>query len=141
MINLFRKYIKSLKELANTLPLDKKVYVEGSTVSNISYHAAQSTNNFLRVHVLRLPFGRNKDAEYGEQHTLDEINKSLDLALEACDLVDAQKPDMNEKLINPIEIRSGNFTLENNMGALVFGLAHLAEHVGELNQVGREVKS
>lgn len=138
MTNLYRKYINSLKQLVLEIPLDTAVYVEGSNVGQIAYHAAQSTNNFLRVHVLRIGFDRNKDAEYGEQHTMDQINKSIDMALEACDLIDEKKPDMNEKLVNPIEIKSGNFVLDDNLGALSFGLAHLAEHVGELGQVKRQ---
>lgn len=129
------------QELVQTLPLDKAVYVEGSTVNQIAFHAGQSANNFLRVHVLGKTFDRNKPAEYGEQHTLEEINKSLDMALEACEMVEKENPNMNQKLANPIEMNDGGFTLITKNDALTFSLAHSAEHYGELNQVKRELES
>ena len=139
MIKEFKHYLKIFRDLVQSLPVDHVVYTEGSNVGQIAFHAAQSSNNFLRAHVLRIGFDRNKPAEYGEQHTLEQINKSLDMAFEACEIIEQKNPDMNGKLINPIEIKSGNFTIENNMEALAYGMSHLAEHYGELSQVKREL--
>lgn len=141
MIKLFKYKLKLFKELVQELPLDHVVYIEGSNIGHIAYHATQSSNNFLRVHVLRIPFDRNKEAEYGEEHTLEDINKSLDMAIEACEMIKEKNPDMEEKLENPIEVKSGGFTIDNNLGALAYGLSHLTEHFGELNQVKRELHS
>lgn len=140
MIKEFRHYLKIFRDLVQSLPVDQVVYDEGSNVGQIAFHAAQSSNNFLRAHVLRIGFDRNKPAEYGKQHSLDEVNNSLDMALVACEMIEKKNPDMNEKLASPIEIKSGNFTIENNMEALAYGLSHLAEHYGELSQVKRELK-
>src|SRR4051812_7698420 len=118
MIKIFRIDLKEFKTLVQELPLDHVVYVEGSTVGQIAFHAAQSSNNFLRAHVLRIGFERDKPAEYGQPHTLEEINKSLDMAIDACDTVEKANPDMSEKLVNPIEVKSGNFILDDNLGAL-----------------------
>lgn len=140
MVKIFKNYIKLFGELVNKLPVDHAVYVEGSTVAQIAFHAAQSSNNFLRLHVLRIGFDRNKPAEYGESHTLEEVNKSLEMAIEACEMIEEKNVDMNQKLENPIEIKSGNFTLVTNLDALSYGLSHLAEHYGELSQVLREIE-
>jgi hypothetical protein len=61
------------------------------------------------------------------------------MALVACDMIDKKNVSMEEKLANPVEMKA--FTLETNLDALAFNLAHLAEHVGELGQVQRETGS
>src|SRR3990167_6192398 len=137
MVKIFKDNLKKFRELVQDLPLDHVVYAEGSNIGQIAFHAAQSSNNFLRVHVLRIGFDRNKPGEYGEQHNLDEVNRSIDMALEACEMIEKKNPDMNEKLAKPVEMSS--YTLENNMEALAFSLSHLAEHYGELLQVKREL--
>ncbi len=135
----FKHYFKLLRSLIEELPLDHVVYAEGSTVGQIAFHAAQSSNNFIRAHVLRLPFERDKDREYSEEHSLAEILKSIDTGIEGCDLLEEHNPKMDEKILKPFEIKSGNFTVETNLDALSFGLGHLAQHYGELTQVKREL--
>src|SRR3989338_11622394 len=125
MIKEFKHYLKIFRDLVQNLPIDHPVYAEGSTVGQIAFHAAQSTNNFLRNHVLRIGFDRNKEAEYGEPHTLDEVNRSIDMAYEACDILEKEKPDLSLALVNPIEMKSAGFTVGNNLEALTFGLSHL----------------
>ena len=137
MIRIFKNELKSFKDLVGELPADHKVYVEGSTIAQIAFHAAQSANTFLRTHVLGIEFARNKPAEFGEPHTLDEVNKSLDMAIEACDMIEESETDLSEKLKAPIEMKA--FTLETKIEAIAFNLSHLSEHLGELTQVKREL--
>jgi len=141
MIKIFRNELKVFKALVQELPTDHKVYVEGSTVGHIAFHAAQSANTFLRTHVLRTMFERNKPAEFGEPHTLEEVNKSLEMAIAACDEIESKKVDLMEKLASPIEMIAAGYTLETNLDALTFNLLHLSEHCGELTQVKRELKA
>lgn len=138
MIKIFKQELKAFKELVNEIPADHKVYVEGSTVAQIAFHAAQSANTFLRTHVLGTGFDRNKPAEFGEPHTLEEVNKSLDMAIEACSEIEEKNIDLTKKLASPIEMKS--FTLVTKLDALTFNLSHLSEHYGELSQVKREIK-
>lgn len=137
MFEELRYYLTSFKELINKLPLQKSVYIEGSTVGQIAFHCAQSINFWIRVVVLKGFFDRDRSKEFKEQTTLDEINKSLDLALEACDILCKKNINLEEKLEKPITIDSANLVIENNLQAIVHAISHVAEHYGELNQVGR----
>ena len=138
MEKVFKRKLELFKELVKALPMDHAVYVEGSTVGQIAFHAAQSANNFLRAHVLRIGFDRNKAAEYGEPHTLEEVNKSIDMAVEACEEIENKNVDLDEKLVSPLDI--DGMKLETNLDALSFNLSHLSEHLGELSQVKREIE-
>jgi hypothetical protein len=94
----------------------------------------------IRVYILRGTFQRDRDKEYGEQHDLDEVLDSIDMAFEACDMLNRSKIRLEDKLEEPRDVKSAGFIMETNLDVLIHAVSHLAEHCGELSQVLREVK-
>jgi hypothetical protein len=140
MIKELRYYLETLRDLVRSIPPTRPVYAEGSTVGQIAYHASQATNNMLRVYILRGTFERDREAEYGKFHEVDEVLDSIDMAFEACDMLNRSKIRLDDKLLEPREVKSAGFVMETNLDVLIHAVSHLAEHCGELSQVLREVK-
>ncbi len=125
-------YLNKVKELAEKLDLEKVVYVEGTNVGQITYHTFQSANFWLRVNILGEEFPRNRDAEFNETHTLEEIFKSFDLALEAISNLEGRAFSLDDKLPKPVEISYDNIICDTVGLALIYSTSHTAEHYGEL---------
>lgn len=132
-IQRIKAYFNELKELVRQIKLDTQIYKEGTNAGQIAYHASQAANFWLRVRVANKSFDRNKDAELTEVHTIEEINKSIDLVLEACnDLINTQL-NLNDKLKEEVAMKK--FTVGNVGTALIFITSHTAEHVAELTML------
>jgi hypothetical protein len=132
-----RYYLESLKILIPQLNLEKPLYKEGTTIGQITFHCAQAANYWIRVIILRQTFLRNRDSEFTDQPTLEQINTSIDFALEACSQLEKANPKVTEKLEKPVNIMPINFKAKTNLDALLHATAHTAEHYGELFQTTR----
>lgn len=130
-------YLKSLKTLVPNLSLDKPLYKEGTTVGQVTFHCTQSVNFWIIVVILRGSFNRNRELEFSQKPTLEQINQSLDQAIEACEKLEKVNPDLKEKLEKPINVMQINFEAKTNLDALIHVVAHTAEHYGELYQTTR----
>lgn len=130
-------YLQALKDLLPQLDFDKALYKEGTTIGHVVFHCCQSANYWTRVAILRLSFERNRNLEFKEIPSLEQINSSLDMAIEACDLLEKANPDLNQNLEKPVMLMPVNFEAKTNLDALIHVIAHTAEHYGELFQTTR----
>ncbi|HVT01437.1 MAG TPA: hypothetical protein VHE53_04365 [Patescibacteria group bacterium] len=128
-----KSYLTKLKTVVNEIDLDKQVYKEGTKVNQVAYHAAQSANFWMRVKIMGLEFERDKDAEYGSEHSLEDINKSIDLAIEATEIFANKKLNLDDKLSE--ETPMGEMIIDSVGGGLIFITAHTAEHTAELTMI------
>src|SRR6185295_12475819 len=102
-------YLKSFKSLIPKLKLEKQLYVEGTTIGQVTFHATQAANHWMRVIILRQTFERNRDLEFKAQPTLEKIQTSIDQAIEACNELKKANPDLNLELVKPVNIMPMNF--------------------------------
>jgi hypothetical protein len=130
-------YLTSLKSLIPQLDLNKPLYKEGTTIGQVTFHCTQAANYWIRTVILREIFTRNRELEFRDQPTLEQIKTSIDLALEACEEFKKAQPDLEAKLEKPINIQPVNFEAKTNFDALIHAVAHTAEHYGELFQTTR----
>lgn len=138
MVEELKYYLTSLKELIPKLDLDKQLYIEGTTIGQVTFHCSQATNFWIRTVILGKSFPRDRDSEFKDHPTMEQINNSIDSAIEACLEFEKTKPDLNEKLEKPINIMPINFEAKTNLDALLHAIAHTAEHYGELFQTTRD---
>lgn len=137
MFQELKYYLASLKTLIPQLSLKKTLYIEGTTIGQVTFHCSQSANYWIRVIVLRQTFDRNRETEFKKQPTLELIQKSVDQAIEACGELEKAKPDLSRELEKPINVMPVNFEAKTNLDALIHVIAHTAEHYGELFQTTR----
>lgn len=138
MVQELEYYLTSFKELIPKLKLDKQIYVEGTTIGQVTFHCTQAANYWIRVIILRGTFLRNRETEFKDQPTLEQIQTSVDLAIEACALLKKAKPNLNAKLEKPVNVMPVNFKAKTNLDGLMHTIAHTAEHYGELFQTTRD---
>ena len=131
-------YLDSLKTLIPNLDLEKVLYKEGTTIGQVTFHCTQAANYWIRTIVLRKSFSRNRDSEFKDQPTFEQIMNSVDLAIEACEELEKENPDLNRELEKPLDIMPVNIKAKTNLDALIHVLAHTAEHYGELYQTTRK---
>ncbi|HVZ12774.1 MAG TPA: hypothetical protein VG965_07130 [Patescibacteria group bacterium] len=123
-------YLKTLKSTVSEIDVNRQIFKEGTKASQVAFHASQSANFFLRVRISGGEFPRDKDSELTSDHDVSEINKSIDLAIQATqDLIDKDL-DLNEKLKE--EINMGDFVIDSVGGGLIFVTAHTSEHLAQL---------
>ena len=132
-VNKLKAYLIDLKNLVGQIDLKSQVYKEGTTVDQISFHASQAANFWLKVRILGGNFARDKDSEMITRHTLPEINSSLDSAIAACDELSSKTLDLNEKLSESVEMKG--WVIDTIGAGLIFLTAHTAEHVAELTML------
>ncbi|HLC88005.1 MAG TPA: hypothetical protein VJG66_03055 [Patescibacteria group bacterium] len=137
MYQELKYYLISLKSLIPQLDLDKKLYKEGTTIGQVVFHCCQSANYWTRVVILKQNFKRDREAEFKDSPTPEQINDSLDLAIKACGLLEEEKPDLGQKLEKPIKLMPVNIEAKTKLDAFIHVLAHTAEHYGELFQTTR----
>ncbi len=89
-------YLDSFKTLIPNLDLEKVLYKEGTTIGQVTFHCTQAANFWIRTVVLRKPFTRNRDAEFKDQQTIEQIMNSIDLAIKACEELERENPDQAE---------------------------------------------
>lgn len=130
-------YLTLFKNLIPKLDLDKAIYIEGTTIGQVTFHCTQAANYWVRVLILRQEFKRDREAEFKDIPTLEQINESIDLGIEACDELDKANPDLNARLEKPVKVAPANFEATTNLDALIHALTHTAEHYGELFQTTR----
>lgn len=137
MYDELKYYLTSLKTLIPNLSLEKQIYKEGTTTGQVTFHCTQAANYWIRTIILREPFERNRDAEFKEQPTMQQLEESVDLAIESCGKLEKANPDLNLKLEKPLNVMPLNIEAKTNLDALIHVLAHTAEHYGELFQTTR----
>lgn len=137
MIHELKYYLISLKSLIPQLSLNKQIYKEGTTIGQVTFHCAQSANYWVRVVILKQSFKRDRDAEFKEIPTLEQIYNSINLAIEACSQLKKANPDLNQKLEKPLKLMPVNIEAKTKLDAFIHVLAHTAEHYGELFQTTR----
>lgn len=137
MYQELKYYLISLKTLIPHLDLDKQIYKEGTTIGQVTFHCAQSANYWIRVVILKQSFKRDRDAEFKEIPTLQQINNSVNSAIEACLELAKASPELNENLEKPLKLMPVNIEARTKMDAFMHVLAHTAEHYGELFQTTR----
>lgn len=125
--------LQDLKTLMTQVDPEAQVYKEGSTASQIAFHAAGTANSWLKVKLLGGEFARDKESEFTKPHTVEEVNSALDSAIAACDELSAKDLDLNDKLSETVEMT--NWNIETVGGALIFLTAHTAGHVAELTML------
>lgn len=137
MYQELKYYLISLKSLIPQLNLAKQLYKEGTTIGQVVFHCCQSANYWTRVVILKQSFKRDRDAEFKEIPTLEQINTSVDLAIQACSELEKANPDLDEKLEKPLKLMPVNIEAKTKLDAFIHVLAHTAEHYGELFQTTR----
>ena len=120
-------YLESLKTLIPQLDLNKP------------FHCTQAANYWIRTVILRKPFIRDRDSEFINQPTLEQIDSSVEFAIEACAQLEKVNPDLNQKLEKSLNVMPVNFKAKTNLDALTHVIAHTAEHYGELFQTTRRL--
>lgn len=130
-------YLQSLKALVPSLDLQKPLYKEGTTIGQVVFHCCQSANYWTRVVILGQSFKRDREAEFKDIPTPEQINQSIELAINACSDLEKANPDLDEKLAKPIKLMPVNIEAKTKMDAFMHVLAHTAEHYGELFQTTR----
>ncbi|HVZ67487.1 MAG TPA: hypothetical protein VG917_04430 [Patescibacteria group bacterium] len=128
-----KSYLTKLKTVVNEVDINKQVYKEGTKVNQVAFHAAQSANFWLRVKIMGLEFERDKDAEYGSEHSLEDINASIDMALDAVEDFGTRSLKLDDKLSE--ETPMGEMVIDSVGGGLIFITAHTAEHTAELTMI------
>jgi hypothetical protein len=68
-------------------------------------------------------------------HSLEEINKAIDLALEACEEFTKSDLQLEDKLEETVTMNNGEVVIDNIATGLIFITAHTAEHVAELTMI------
>lgn len=137
MYQELKYYLTSLKSLIPQLSLTQVIYKEGTTIGQVTFHCAQSANYWVRVVMLGQSFKRNRDAEFKDIPTPEQINQSIELAINACSELERANPDLDEKLAKPIMLMPVNIEAKTKLDAFIHVLAHTAEHYGELFQTTR----
>lgn len=128
-------YLTRIKSLAGTIDLSKPIYKEGTTAGQIAFHVAEATNYWLQVVILKRNRARNREAEFIDFHTKEEILASINEAIRICDEMKNIKLDLEEKLDKPttITLSSTKIEITTLLMAFIHAIAHTAEHYGELN--------
>jgi|SRR3989344_6345480 len=126
--------LNAIKDLGEKLDLEKVVYNEGTNVGQIAFHVGQSANYWIRVNILNQEFPRNRDAEFNQEHTLEEVLNSINLALKACEELDKKNFSLDKKLEKQVEVSPGDFIIDTVGAALIYSTSHTAEHYGELSR-------
>jgi hypothetical protein len=117
----------------NEVDSDAQVYKEGTTASQIAFHASQTANFWLKVRLLGGEFSRDKDTELTQPHAKEEVLRSIDSAISAAQELGEKDLDLNEKLAEVVEM--SDYELDSVGAALIFLTAHTGEHVAELTMI------
>ena len=101
-------------------------------LNQVAFHASQSVLFYLRTYVLNENYTRDREKEYTTNHSLDELQKSIDKALQTCDEVVDKNIDLFASLQKRKAVYSRNFELTTICEVIQHTTAHTAEHYGEI---------
>jgi hypothetical protein len=132
-IERLKKYLNSLRDLVEKLDIEKVVYKEGTKAGQIAYHAAQSANFWIKVKILKGEYPRDREAEFVEEHSLEEILSSIESAIKSCEEFEKRNPSLDQKLHKEDIVTSYGFIIDSVGTALIHVTSHTAEHYGELS--------
>lgn len=128
-----KDYLNKLKTLVSEVDLNNQVYKEGTNAGQIAFHASQAANFWLRVRILNNSFERDKESELTKSHSKEEVNKSIDLALEACGQLITENIKLESKLKEAVQMKE--YSIDTVGSGLIFITSHTAEHVAELTML------
>ena len=131
--------LKRLRELAPTLPLDQRIFGDGTTIGQIAFHSGESADFWLRAFVLKEKRIRVRDDEFRGAHDTAQIDASLAAAMDACDVVAADAPEGDAVISVPTRTHNGGSDWTVAL-ALLHIATHTAEHLGQLS-VAAEIYS
>lgn len=127
-----KSYLTDLQSLVTSVPLGKKLYKEGTTIGQVAFHIPQSANFYLRKYILKEKFERNRSKEFTTNHSIKEITKSIQKALDACEEIIIRKINLDDQLKEIKTVHSRRFDISTVYEAIQHVVAHTAEHYGEI---------
>jgi uncharacterized damage-inducible protein DinB len=125
-------FLARLKELAPSLPVEKPIFLDGTTFGQIAFHTGESADFWLRCYVLGQERPRVRDDEFRDPHAHGQIDASLTAAIAACDAVAAASPQADAVIdvSGPAPDGEESWTVAL---ALLHVTSHTAEHVGQVH--------
>src|SRR5690348_3147766 len=122
-----RDYLVRIRDLVPRLALEERVG-GGATAGQLAFHAGESADTWIRYHMLGAERPRDRDSEFTGSPTRDGVLAALGRALEACDELVRQAPDLDAPA-SAIPFGDRVWTL---LHCLLHVTAHTAEHAGHL---------
>lgn len=126
-------YLNDLRDIVQEMPLNKKVFKEGTTAGQIAYHVAQSANFYLRNYILDEQYERDRSKKFSLNYSVIDINSSIDKALDACKKIVNNNIDITSPLVKTKIIHSRNIEVLNVFEVIQHTTAHTAEHFGQIS--------
>ncbi|MBI3379146.1 DinB family protein [Candidatus Gottesmanbacteria bacterium] len=126
-------YLKSFRKILRKDHLPKPLFPDGVTIGQVAYHTAESANYWLKVHILKEEYPRDRDSEFIDKHSLENILNTLDQAMKLCQEVAKRKIRLDEKLKTEREVYSMGFKVTNHYEVLQHVTSHTAEHFGHIS--------
>jgi uncharacterized damage-inducible protein DinB len=129
-----RAYLDRLLELVPRLQLDRPVG-GGATAGQLAFHAAESSDFWLRRVMLGDERPRNREAEFTGTRSREEIERALGRAIAACEETAHRAPRLHDR-VEPPPLPDGRPRTDRPwtvLTALLHVTAHAAEHVGQLD--------
>ncbi len=129
-----RAYLHRLLELVPRLRLGERVG-GGATAGQLAFHAAESSDFWLRRVILGDERPRDREAEFTTTRAREEIERAVSRAIAACEEAARRAPRLDRR-VEPPPLPDGQprghlpWTV---VMALVHVTAHAAEHVGQLD--------
>lgn len=125
-------YLQSFQKILKKDHLPKKLFPDGVTIGQVAYHTAESANYWLQVHILKKEYARNRDSEFIDKHSLENILNTFDGAIAICQEISRRKIKLDEKLKKAREVYSMGFKIKNHYEVLQHVTSHTAEHLGHI---------
>lgn len=126
-----KTFLARLRELVPALPLEKAIFLDGTTIGQIAFHTGESADFWLRQLVLGQERSRVRDDEFRGGHDHKQIDASLAAALGACDAVAAESPQGDATISVGVPAPDGEKSWTVGL-ALLHVASHTAEHVGQV---------
>jgi uncharacterized damage-inducible protein DinB len=129
-----RTYLDRLLELVPRLHLSERVG-GGATAGQLAFHAAESSDFWLRHVILGDERPRDREAEFVTTRPREEIERAVRQAIAACEETVRRAPRLDRQ-VTPPRLVGSRFHAGlpwTVLTALLHATAHAAEHVGQLD--------
>lgn len=130
------RYLRRIREIAPELPMAHTWRPGGPNAAQILFHVAEASDFWVRKIVLGHDRPRDRAHEFVGDFSLEQIQESLEKALDACQLFRRTPVELTAPVTvvgnhNPSETYT-NWTVAK---ALTHVTAHAAEHFGQLKAI------
>ncbi|HLH70824.1 MAG TPA: DinB family protein [Candidatus Dormibacteraeota bacterium] len=129
-----RTYLDRLLALLPRLRLSERVG-GGATAGQLAFHAAESSDFWLRHVILGDERPRDREAEFTTTRSREEVEQAVHRAIAACEETARRAPRL-DRPVTPPRLAGGRSHGDLSwtaLMALLHATAHAAEHVGQLD--------